>query len=785
MKKILKTIPAILLSLVVLASSSFALNTVSLSPEYFANPTIGRPIANAQIYVGIVDLDPEVPANQKQLSVLQENGSILNVPQPISTGAGGVPEYNGSPVTMLVDGSYSIKVLDSLGSQLYYVPKNAELVSLSSFDNILDMRAITATPADGDVYTLLGYYTPGDGGGGQFYWDATSTATDNGGTIIKVTSITTGRWIRLFSGSVTAKQFGARLDGIQDDVAFINNALVAMAGTGIHVVLDVGTASISEPIVMPAGTQLIGVDRELSIIAPDSPSFSDCIVAEGLGEGIATTLTVDALAGDTEIILTNAAGISQYDIIRLDSTELLCKVSTEIDRYMYELVRVKSVSGNNVTLFTPLYFSFKTAFSATATPVSMLKNVVVKNLQVKRDRLTSGAQGSPYTYGIRLKNVENGVVENVKVTETTYLGVHIQQSYNSRVSDSVFLNCEYPGTGTSYGTSVDGGRDTLIENNYYDGGRHCISIGGADTTLNVRVVNCVLNGNADDNFAGDVHIGAEVVFENCRILGGIVTGPPSVSIIDCDIVSNGSSSCVGTRGIASHDDYGRQLTIRGGTLTWNGATAVTGRGPVYISVADTANNSIFLMDGVKIWNYAGGGSFDVGLQNSIVENCVIKSQNAPIPLLTNFYSRMNFKGAAVVKCRNNYIEGGITRTSTQVLSSLEISGNTIYNSGLDGIEVSGDTVSPTSIYSIDDNTIMESRRYGINAGHMKTGSISGNKVIQTHADISYDHYGIWVTNPVVNLMLTENMVYTDTNSFLGAGSVTGVLTNANNQFSLP
>ena len=31
---------------------------------------------------------------------------------------------------------------------------------------------------------LRGYYTLGDGGGGIFYWDASSNAADNGGTII-------------------------------------------------------------------------------------------------------------------------------------------------------------------------------------------------------------------------------------------------------------------------------------------------------------------------------------------------------------------------------------------------------------------------------------------------------------------------------------------------------------------------------------------------------------------------------------------------------------------------
>jgi len=101
------------------------MNIVKLSPEYFPNPSISRALGVADIYVGKPDLDPEVVANQKTLSVQQEDGTIVAVTQPISTGAGGVPLYEGSPVTLLVEGDYSLKVLDSSGDQIYYVPSTA------------------------------------------------------------------------------------------------------------------------------------------------------------------------------------------------------------------------------------------------------------------------------------------------------------------------------------------------------------------------------------------------------------------------------------------------------------------------------------------------------------------------------------------------------------------------------------------------------------------------------------------------------------------------------------
>ena len=96
---------------------------VTLAPEYYPDPTKGRPVFNGSIFIGEPDTDPEIAANQKQVTAFQEDGGQVPVAQPVRTGAGGVPSINGSPVQLVVDGEYSIKVLNSVGSQVYYAPQ--------------------------------------------------------------------------------------------------------------------------------------------------------------------------------------------------------------------------------------------------------------------------------------------------------------------------------------------------------------------------------------------------------------------------------------------------------------------------------------------------------------------------------------------------------------------------------------------------------------------------------------------------------------------------------------
>lgn len=50
---------------------------------------------------------------------------------------------------------------------------------------------------DNMVVYLQGITAPGDGNGGQFYWDGTSTASDNNFSVIVPDGVIEGAWLRL------------------------------------------------------------------------------------------------------------------------------------------------------------------------------------------------------------------------------------------------------------------------------------------------------------------------------------------------------------------------------------------------------------------------------------------------------------------------------------------------------------------------------------------------------------------------------------------------------------
>lgn len=82
------------------------------------------------------------------------------------------------------------------------------VANLAGLRGVRSLVAKAVTSTSGHI-RVLGYYSPGDGGGGVFRWDSTDTSTpDNGGTIIAPTTGLPGRWKRVYDGEVNARWFG-------------------------------------------------------------------------------------------------------------------------------------------------------------------------------------------------------------------------------------------------------------------------------------------------------------------------------------------------------------------------------------------------------------------------------------------------------------------------------------------------------------------------------------------------------------------------------------------------
>lgn len=141
---------------------------------------------------------------------------------------------------------------------------------------------------------LAGYYGSEDGGGGLFYWDATETRPDDGGTIIAPNHAEIGRYVRIYDGiTVNVKWFGALGNNSNDDASAIQAAVDALPDDGGEVILPGGTYRISRPIEIGNGTK-------------DTPSTKNGIRFIGMGASFGhetINLTSIRPKGEMEIMM--------------------------------------------------------------------------------------------------------------------------------------------------------------------------------------------------------------------------------------------------------------------------------------------------------------------------------------------------------------------------------------------------------------------------------------------------------------------------------------------------
>lgn len=106
---------------------------VGMPAQLFTLASSFKAASGGSIYIGIVDTDPEQPANQIQVYVEPEDGTApVPVNQPIRINAGGYPVYNGQIGKFVTTKDYSMKVKNAYGTQEFYFPRvgHSELISL-------------------------------------------------------------------------------------------------------------------------------------------------------------------------------------------------------------------------------------------------------------------------------------------------------------------------------------------------------------------------------------------------------------------------------------------------------------------------------------------------------------------------------------------------------------------------------------------------------------------------------------------------------------------------------
>lgn len=138
---------------------------VSMPSTPFSAPRAFKSVANGKIYIGNPDTDPVNPANQIPAYVVNEDGSEVQVSQPIIINAGGFPVYNGQIMKFITKQNFSMAVYDAYGAQQFYwadisrVDPDSILKELGSSEHGLGI-SLTALEQGGNGQDLAVFVSP-------------------------------------------------------------------------------------------------------------------------------------------------------------------------------------------------------------------------------------------------------------------------------------------------------------------------------------------------------------------------------------------------------------------------------------------------------------------------------------------------------------------------------------------------------------------------------------------------------------------------------------------------
>lgn len=217
-----------------------------------------------------------------------------------------------------------------------------------SFKTLEEMKAFVPN-GEGDIINLLGYYSAGDAGSGQFYWDADCEEADNGGTIIKPNSAEKGRYIRLKdSSAVKVAWFGAIADDKNDDSDAIQNALAELKNGGT-LTFEPGNYLVSKAIEVKVGGLRITGIGSVTLTATDKMEGVIVIEASNvtvndiniIGSGKADSGI--SVKGEIENISMKTISIAQFAKVGLN-------INGNVSGGIYEEVNVVSAKPSSVGL---------------------------------------------------------------------------------------------------------------------------------------------------------------------------------------------------------------------------------------------------------------------------------------------------------------------------------------------------------------------------------------------------------------------------------------------------
>lgn len=390
----------------------------------------------------------------------------------------------------------------------------SDITSLSSLN--------TAALVDGQQFSVSQ-----EGRAGHFVWtsgDQSTNVTNDPEQGIWVApdsdpTGTSGAFKRTFNGSVNVLWFGAVGDGVADDTVATQAAVDYGVG---DVFAPKGTYKITSPVDIPSNTRIYG---------PGVFSASGVTsIFQGIGnkEAASYALSSDAGLGDTSVVLGagDGANFSSGEWCILYRTATYDDITDSVNpQQVGQLVSVKEVSGDTLTLDSVLRYEFPVSDASEIKKLNVKENITLEGLTLQSEDgniNTAGLVIFAFCYKPALINVtaQNSFGAGVKLFGCISAKAENYKAINLASSDTA----PYFGYGIEEAGANFGGEFNISAERV----RHAYTTNISNSTMPYgEPVGTIVSGVCKNSLAAawDTHgPGDGVIFDKCSVAGSLIHG---------------------------------------------------------------------------------------------------------------------------------------------------------------------------------------------------------------------------------------------------------------------
>lgn len=558
------------------------------------------------------------------------------------------------------------------------------------------LRALLA-PTNGATQYVNGYYAAGDGGQGQFTFNAASSATDNGGTIIAPTS-GTGRWLRDYSGAINPDWFGA------GDVSSVADSSAAFTGA-----LGVATAAISASsgktyvvsnLSIPSGISVYLNGSSLRLPAASSNNVMTLVGANSTVDCGNGSIIMPVGATPANLVYFNRTTNGTIQNCNLPNANIL---NIQAEGTVSTLVKNNTI-GVSVQAYSGVWFSnsLRAAFTASISSATLTVTGITFGAVAVGD--TIYGSGIPEGTTIIATGTGSGGTGTYTISKSLTVASENINSGPRVIRDSQVINNYFADNGIMM--TSDGG---AITNNYFIGR----TANFASTNIGSPLISFDNRGVPGSYYAN-----------NIIITGNVMDGVPSGPLSDSDcmelmgtnfVVSGNTCKNSQRQGIILH-------SVQGATITGNSCENVgLGGGGLSQSVCVMLTASLGSLDNIVV---AGNKLKDAQSVPTSRNFCTLEQQN-----YVSTFTGSILKNTLTVTAGS--VNTGTTLTGSGVTAGTVVLGQ--LNTGLYWVSipqtVASTVITQSSPYTIHDVTISNNEAEGLTGTFCPQNPVGGGTVI--------------------------------------------------------